>query len=125
MRDDRKPGLMFWTSVMALVLLVGYPLSFGPACWFTSRLNGGASAIPIVYRPLTWAMSPGANTMVNRVSTWYAKIGAPDDWQWGAMVDERGRHIGWMWGSTSPVAVDFLEVEVRSRETSASPSGTP
>jgi hypothetical protein len=125
MSDDRKPGLMFWTSVMALVLLVAYPLSFGPACWITSRLNAGASAIPIVYRPLTWVMSPGANTMVNRVTTWYAKIGAPDDWQWGAMVDERGTHIGWMWGSTSPVAVDFLPDEVRSRETSASPSGTP
>src|SRR5262245_54850723 len=110
MSDDRKPGLMFWTTMMALVLLVGYPLSFGPACWITSRANVGASAIPVVYRPLTWAMSPDSHTKMNRVSTWYAKIGAPDDWQWGAMwdVDSTGKpqHTGWMWGSTVPIIFD-------------------
>jgi hypothetical protein len=106
--QNKRPGVAFWATIMMLVLLVGYPLSFGPACWMTSQLNAGASAIPVAYRPLTWVMSPVANTVVNRVTTWYAKIGAPDDWQWGAMFDDKGRHVGWRWGSTSPIPIDFL-----------------
>jgi hypothetical protein len=38
MNDDRRiPGVAFRASVAAVVLLVLYPLSFGPACWITSR----------------------------------------------------------------------------------------
>jgi len=104
--DSKSPGLMFWTTVMVLVLLVGYPLSFGPACWMTSRLNAGASAIPVVYRPLTWTMSPSSNALMNRLSSWYAKVGASDDWEWGPVHDEKGRHIGWMWDSTAQILFD-------------------
>ena len=27
--DRKKPGVAFWTTVVVVVLLVGYPLSFG------------------------------------------------------------------------------------------------
>ncbi len=103
MTEHKQPGAMFWTTVAVLVFLFGYPLSFGPACWITSRTNVGASAIPVIYRPLTLAMSPYSESAVNRVSTWYAKIGAPDDWQWGSVWDEHGRPVGWMWGSTAGI----------------------
>ena len=83
MSDRKKPGVAFWATVVVVVMLAGYPLSFGPACWITSRLDRGADLVPVLYRPVTWAMTPDSETPVNRVSTWYAKIGAPDDWQWG------------------------------------------
>jgi len=36
----------FWITVALVVLLVGYPLSFGPACWWFSEIvsdTGGLS----------------------------------------------------------------------------------
>ena len=43
MTDDQKknPGLPFYATVVVLVGLVLYPLSFGPACWITSRTDVG------------------------------------------------------------------------------------
>jgi hypothetical protein len=32
MTSHRKPGVAFWATVVLVVALVGYPLSFGPAC---------------------------------------------------------------------------------------------
>jgi len=35
--DRKKPGVAFWATVVVVMVLVAYPLSFGPACWwFTS-----------------------------------------------------------------------------------------
>jgi len=108
--DLKKPGAAFWTTVVVVVVVLAYPLSFGPACWITSRCDVGASAIPILYRPLTWALSPEYDSPMNRVCTWYAKVGAPDFWEWGPVmaVDQlpdgttKMRHVGWMWGITGP-----------------------
>ena len=95
-----KPGVAFWATVVVVVGLVLYPLSFGPACWITSRLDRGTDLVPVVYRPLTWAMSPGSETMFNRVSSWYALVGAPENWMWGAAWDPgAGRFVGWVWVS--------------------------
>src|SRR5262245_3874977 len=34
----KKPGVAFWTSIILVVLLLlAYPLSFGPACWLADR----------------------------------------------------------------------------------------
>jgi hypothetical protein len=33
MTDRKKPGVAFWASVVVTAVLIGYPLSFGPACW--------------------------------------------------------------------------------------------
>jgi len=101
MTDRKKPGVAFWATVVVVVVLA-YPLSFGPACWITSRTNVGAEAVPVLFQPLTWAMSPDSETTINRVSRWYAKIGAPDDWEWGPSWEESpsgiGRSVVWWWG---------------------------
>jgi hypothetical protein len=62
----------------ALLLLVVYLASFGPACWLTSRLNLGASAIPVVYRPIWWAMR--LSPRLGDAFTTYAKFAAPESW---------------------------------------------
>jgi hypothetical protein len=36
MTDRKKPGVPFWATVALVVVLVGYPRSFGPACWRTA-----------------------------------------------------------------------------------------
>jgi hypothetical protein len=35
--DRKKPTAGFWITVALAVVLVGYPLSFGPACWVMGR----------------------------------------------------------------------------------------
>jgi hypothetical protein len=57
MTDDRKkPGWAFWTTVAVVVVLVGYPLSFGPACWIVAwaNENAGAGFVNGFYRPVIW-----------------------------------------------------------------------
>ena len=98
----KKPGIAFWATVVVVVALV-YLLSFGPACWISSRMNVGADLVPVVYRPLTWAMSPDPETMFNRVGSWYALVGARENWMWGAAWDPgSGRFVDWVWVSLDP-----------------------
>ena len=53
MTDRKKPGVAFWATVGMVVVLVGYPLSFGPACWLSSWLGcGGERLIPSAYWPI-------------------------------------------------------------------------
>jgi hypothetical protein len=52
MTDRKKPGVAFWASVVLICLPLLYVLSFGPACWITSRTETGASAIGTAYWPI-------------------------------------------------------------------------
>ncbi len=65
---------------MAGVKHVVYPLSIGPACWMTSRTKVGVTAIPIVYRPITWLMSKSES--VYEVLDWYSGLLAAGGWEW-------------------------------------------
>jgi hypothetical protein len=59
MTSRKKPGLAFWATVALVVVLVAYPLSFGPACWVATWLDRDseyafvrdAHIIGTVYRP--------------------------------------------------------------------------
>jgi len=39
MNPHKKPGVAFWATVVVVVALLAYPLSFGPACWIADREN--------------------------------------------------------------------------------------
>src|SRR5262245_27763881 len=39
-------------TALGLALTVMYPLSLGPACWITSRMNFAPGAISAIYQPL-------------------------------------------------------------------------
>jgi hypothetical protein len=101
MTDRKKPGVAFWVTVVALV---GYPLSFGPACWWLSNsailvdkspiggsleypvdndsdLDLGARA-PRMYWPVGWLAWHGPRP-ISRAICWYATAGRrPFDYVW-------------------------------------------
>jgi hypothetical protein len=51
-RAHKKPGVAFWATVLVVVALVAYPLSFGPACWVTSRQDSPYPVLNGMYGPL-------------------------------------------------------------------------
>lgn len=95
-------------TALAVVVLLGYPLSFGPACWFCSRLGIWADTIPAIYRPIVSTLNvddypsvlknltdwqshgdvggSGWNYPVpaarNSLFSRYASLGAGDGWYW-------------------------------------------
>ena len=74
----KKPGVAFWASVVVVVGLILYPLSFGPECWWRSRWPylpfPEVRAVSRAYTPIGWAMR-NAPKRVARVLRWYATLG--------------------------------------------------
>src|SRR4029453_18637396 len=58
--DRKKPGVAFWATVVVVVALVAYPLSFGPACWISSRVQPSGNVVSVIYKPviLAWLRGP-------------------------------------------------------------------
>jgi len=85
---DHKPSAAFWITVALLAVLAGYPLSFGPACWWFSKpkitLDGSKGSFyvsgllidllpraPQVYWPLGWTARYGPRP-ASAILVWYA-----------------------------------------------------
>jgi hypothetical protein len=79
--DRKKPGAAFWATAAVAVVLVAYPLSFGPACWITSWTACGAKAIPTVYRPMTWVIWKNDGAL-RRLVIRYSQLASAPDWHW-------------------------------------------
>jgi hypothetical protein len=85
MTDRKKPGVAFWATVVVVVLLLGYPLSFGPACWwFSPPRSDGTWAIslsdtwphaPRMYWPCGWLVQYGPES-VGAFIKWYGTLRA-------------------------------------------------
>jgi hypothetical protein len=78
--DRKKPGVAFWASVVVVVLLVAYPLSFGPACWWFatpgSQLPSSDPEMnhaPRLYWPIGWLAQHGPERVADAIF-WYAKL---------------------------------------------------
>jgi len=85
MSSQKKPGVAFWATVVVVVVLLAYPLSFGPACWLTSqRLSPGlyredAKPPPramFIYYPLG-GLANEPDSAPGRALIWYIQIGVP------------------------------------------------
>ena len=76
---NRRERWAIWTAV-AIFALATYPVSFGPACWITSRTNAGASAVPTIYRPMVWVMC--RSYRIFHILDSYARLGSPASWSW-------------------------------------------
>jgi hypothetical protein len=78
MTDRKKPGVAFWTTV-AVVLVLAYPLSFGPVLWLATQYPGGEGfperiAIPLnrFYEPLSVTAGNGPPVIRNAIR-WYVR----------------------------------------------------
>jgi hypothetical protein len=102
MTSRKKPGVAFWATVALVVVLIGYPLSFGPACWISSHLNAGTRAVRVIYRPITWGLSDEYSGTLDSAIRWYARLCAANaNWEWSS--DEICRpEEGWVWQPLNP-----------------------
>ena len=76
MTDRKKPGVAFWATV-ALVVVLAYPLSFGPCAWIVDAAHM-SPAIKIsmghFFAPCRWFYRAGPEP----VRGWYQKY----VWTW-------------------------------------------
>jgi hypothetical protein len=101
--DRKKPSAAFWTTVVVILLPLLYVLSFGPACWITSRTERGGALMPVIYRPITWRLS-GPQPVRDAIH-WYASIGAAPYWRWQNIyydVWQIDKPDDWKWDRHSP-----------------------
>jgi len=54
-KDSKHPSASLWVTVLLVAAHVLYSLSFGPACWITSRTKD--FTLPDLYIPVGWVMS--------------------------------------------------------------------
>jgi hypothetical protein len=66
------------TALGLFVVLVGYPLSIGPACWLSSRVECGAMIVTLIYRPLLGFVPTPATEMLQK----YSAIASAPNWSW-------------------------------------------
>lgn len=86
----KKPTSGFWITVAIIAVLVGYPLSFGPACGLADNRLLPFSPIEFVFRPIVRFMMNGPNPVVRRAIIGYASICGGEgtalrldsDWWW-------------------------------------------
>jgi hypothetical protein len=82
MTSRKKPGVAFWATVVVVVALIGYPLSFGPVCWWfstplSSRIEWTAwegpdpRCPPQIYWPIGW-LAENAPGPVGDAIFWFA-----------------------------------------------------
>jgi hypothetical protein len=79
--DRKKPTAGFWITVALVAVLVGYPLSFGPACWAITRSiepDDDPRISCSFYLPILWIWFEGPRP-IGRFFGWYASLGAPAD----------------------------------------------
>jgi hypothetical protein len=63
MEDERKKPVWPWITIVLFVVLVGYPLSFGPYLWLSDVASAGARTAS----PKTWSIAWSAIVFIDPV----------------------------------------------------------
>jgi hypothetical protein len=77
MAPRKHPSAALWLTVALVVVLVAYPLSFGPACWwFSSEISTFDAKPPVrraprAYFPIGWLAQHGPQPVGDAIF-WYA-----------------------------------------------------
>ncbi len=90
MTDRKKPGVAFWVTVVVVVVL--YPLSFGPITGYMNRQQDWSKLAVQAYWPLGWLATTGPG-VIRKPLAWYLWLFAegretpgvpvgPDEWSW-------------------------------------------
>ena len=96
----KKPGVVFWATVVvvvALALVLAYPLSFGPARGLVSHAHLSARLVSVPYRPLLWADRVGPRWWRRWTREYSFRVSADGwglmdrtDWESGVTVTDWG-----------------------------------
>ena len=78
MTSRKQPGVAFWATVVVVVVLVVYPLSFGPACWLVSHDFLPLKSTWHFYRPIGWLANEGPEVTACPIY-WWARVFDPSD----------------------------------------------
>jgi hypothetical protein len=90
--SKKKPGVAFWATVVVVVVLVGYPLGFGPACWMNCRTGWiGRESLSNLYRPIIRLAQGNRNDTTSKIILWWASAGADE----GTLAFVLDDHIEW------------------------------
>src|SRR5690242_6006471 len=106
--ERSKPCVTFWSAVVA-ALGLAYLLSFGPACWITSRAKRGVEHLPFIYRPVLscWEATP---ILVQKAIRFYALVGSAEGWEW-----ERINGTQWRWVKYRRWDAEWMDWVARKR----------
>jgi hypothetical protein len=80
MNEHRRPAVGFWITLALVVLLVGYPLSVGPAIWLRANVfddsvyESMTSAFGLFYAPLFFIADRMGWEWAGRALTWYLSL---------------------------------------------------
>lgn len=74
MESPRKPTTGFWITVALVTMLLAYPLSFGPACWISARLETSEMFVDYWFQPILRTMVHGP-LWFKRLGLWYSAFG--------------------------------------------------
>ncbi|MSR56962.1 MAG: hypothetical protein EXS05_04740 [Planctomycetaceae bacterium] len=98
---NRRERWTKWTAVLVVVAILGYPLSVGPACWFSSQTGIGARAVTVLYVPLLSAIDELTFPTIAWEPAWriandYMGLFATADWGWRVRPgwNEQGEYCG-------------------------------
>jgi len=75
-RKSREGAWAKWTAVGLVVVLVGYPLSFGPACWLADRGLIPTTVVVQAYYPLAFALAHSGSDWIGNAMTDYGRWGS-------------------------------------------------
>jgi hypothetical protein len=78
---NRRERWAKWTLAVTLSLPVLYAVSFGPACWITSRVNVGVPVVNVIYLPMLWIRDVSPEFIGDGI-LWYSRIGSARGWCW-------------------------------------------
>jgi hypothetical protein len=84
---NRREWWAKWTAA-GLSVVVAYPLSFGPACWISSRTGTGAVIVSIAYQPVIRIIfEPSAPDLVVSSIMKYAELLSAPGWMFSYTGD--------------------------------------
>jgi len=85
--------------LVAIVALVGYPLSFGPACWINLRTGSGGRVLGAFYKPIGCLYLHSGDALGEVIGTW-ANLGSDDDQRFYGLADDGPIWLGDLRSST-------------------------